>query len=174
MKTYKWNTIYGPYYLDCYNTRDLANLNNPMFAWNRKIKSYGDNFRNIINSLRKISSYKEKTIEHIGRVVALQIIREFIKLVIEDIVYNNDTYKFPNKLGTLQIGIKNPNSPNYVYNIYTQGKDYIPVLNLSREKAIKINEHYCVDFTKQWKDALKEEVEKGHQYEIQIKKIHQL
>lgn len=168
MKAYKWKSHYGPVYIDCYNTTDLVDVTNRLFSWNRAFKSYTEAFGTFLTKLRKISSYKYKSKEIIGTKLALQIIRIFIELVIEDLIYNNDTYRFPNKLGDLTIGIEDPESPKYVYNIYTGGNNYMPVLLMPKEKQKKVKHKYYVDFTTKYKNMLNCEVNKGHQYASQF------
>lgn len=164
MKEYVHRSKYGPVSIPCYNTNDLLSDTQPLWSWNRHFGSWDAYFSPEMPYLRKTHYHKTRR----WRILWMLrlIINEFFTLLMEDLILHNDVYRFPAKLGTMQISYLHPGSCIYQYQVERQGKTYRPVFAFTREAYQKVKVQYYCQFTRRWNRMLREEYKKGHTYEL--------
>lgn len=164
MKVYTHKSCYGPVKIPCYDTNDMAADEYKLWSWNRSFGTWDKYFDGYVPVLRK--KYPSKTRKWLIAYLIRNILKEFFTLVIEDLILHNDSYQLPNKLGRIQISYNHPNARNYKYDLETQGKTYKPVFIFTKHAFRKVKVQYYISFTRQWREMLKAEINKGHTYEL--------
>ena len=104
--------------------------------------------------------------ERKATVFAKQIFNDFLELMIDDLIYNNNIYLFPKlEFGYIKISdIANPNNPNYVFNIETDGKIFGPKIKLDKRILRKTRMHFNIEFGKEIQEKFNKELAAGHKY----------
>lgn len=104
--------------------------------------------------------------ERQAAVKAKEIFNDFLMLMGQDLVDNNDCYVLAKRgFGYINVAnIANPNSPDYVYNIETDGKIYGPKLKLDIRIMRFTRLHFRVEFGKELQTRLESQVAAGHKY----------
>jgi len=164
VNTYKHRSPYGKIDIVCYKNKDLLSDKNRLFRWNKNWKDWKQLFEKYRFSLKPITDHKNNEVKRYR--VLNEIIKTFWDLVMEDLIDKNDVYKFPKKLGKIQISYNHPLATNDVYDIYRRGKTYKPVFVLTRYAFTKIQVINYICFTRRWRQKLESEIEKGHAYEL--------
>lgn len=94
------------------------------------------------------------------------IVNLFLKELKNDLIYNNDTFIFPEKgFGFVYITDKtNVNSDKFMFNFETEGKTYGPKLFLNKELVKRNKRLYRMRFTQTGRKQIKEQIAKKHYY----------
>jgi len=146
-------------------TNDLLSDNDKYFERNRKFGTWDDLLGSFIKEKGK-KRYRTKCYEWIKLKILRDVIREFCTLIIEDMIYDNDSYDFQGgRFAKLTIGCFHPKSAVYKPNPETFGVTYQPIFVFTKRSFQKIKVQYYLVFTDRWRKKLKEEINKGHQYE---------
>ena len=163
MKTYKFRSDYGKISITCYNLNDLINEKWKIWSWSKHWKDWqtflGSAIGPYVNRHKKSKRFSSLALVRI-------VLREFLTLLMEDLILHNDTYVFPRKLGKIQISYLHPLSNKYKYDIDRQGKTYRPVFAFTKEAFSRVQVQYYMSVTRQWRKMLRDEVKKGHTYEL--------
>lgn len=135
-----------------------------MWSWNKNFGTWDTYFDDMIPHMRKRHYFKTR--RWLIMWMLRMIIKEFFTLIMEDMILHNDVYKFPKKLGMIQISYHHPASNKYIYDLKKQGRHYTPVFAFTEPAFKKTKVQYYVGFTRQWKQMLRKEILNNHTYEL--------
>ena len=98
--------------------------------------------------------------------LAKKIYTDFLKLVAQDLIVNNDMFVMPMKgFGYIKVSnTANPNREDYVYDIESDGKIWCPRLRVDQEIQKKNKRHYKVRFNQTLRIQMADMILKGHKY----------
>jgi len=165
VRVFRHRSKYGEIAISCLDMNDLLDDKNPWWQRHNTFGTWKSFFSKLIKGKTKkdeyLSNYKRARMR-----VLKDIVREFCKIMIEDLILKNDSYEFPgDQFARLSIGYKLPGTRHYKYDIKTGGKTYIPVF-IFKEKAYNtIQVQYYFSLTRQWRELLQSEVDRGHKYQ---------
>jgi len=109
---------------------------------------------------------KETNNERVGRKMAKMIVNLFLKELMNDLIYQNDTFVLPEKgLGFIAVTNKtNYQSETFQYDFETEGKTYGPKIFISKEQTKKTKKLYRMRFTQIGRRKVREQIAKKHYY----------
>jgi len=109
---------------------------------------------------------KESNNERVGRKMAKMIVNLFLKELMNDLIYENDTFVLPEKgLGFMCVTNKtNYQSDNFRFDFETEGKTYGPKLFINKEQTKKTKKLYRMRFTHTGRRKIREQIAKKHYY----------
>ena len=165
MRVFSHSSRYGPIEIICLDINDMLDDENPWWQRHNTFGSWMEYFSVFMKGKLRRQGRRDSKRLLLNRILR-DIVTEFCKLMIEDLIERNDSYEFPgDQFARLQIGYKLPGTKHYRYDIRTAGKSYLPVF-IFKEKAFKnIEVQYYFSLTRQWREMLEREVEIGHQYQ---------
>jgi hypothetical protein len=101
-----------------------------------------------------------------GKKLATDIFVSFLKKLAYQLIEENDIYIFPaNGFGYIKISnTADPNRPDYVYNIESEGKIWTPRLKLDPELNKRNKKHYYLRFNQPLRQKMFELIRSGHKY----------
>ena len=118
---------------------------------------------------RSFKDFKEllgKPTEREAKQIAKNVLTSFLKLVVTDLIENNEIFIFPLKdFGYVKISnTANPRRKDYFYDILSEGKIWTPKLFLNKDLIKKNKKHYKFRFTQEIRIRMAELIKSGHKY----------
>jgi len=118
---------------------------------------------------RKFTDFKElfKTNrERKAKKLGKDIFTDFLKLLSQDLIENNDIFVFPEKnFGYIKVtNTANSNRKDYRYNIESEGKIFTPRIKLDNRLLKRNKKHYKVRFNQKLRHKMYELITDGHKY----------
>jgi len=152
---------------------DLLNDESSLYKVNRNFGSWEELIGNLVEG--KTKHYKRSR-KSLRQKVVTEVVYAFLDRMMKDVIYHNETFVFPyNSFAKLTIGINYDfDSPNYRFNIMTEGLNFAPRILLSNYSYKKIGKMYYTRFTRRWRKRLYIEIDNGHRYAPQKKIKYEL
>jgi len=105
---------------------------------------------------------RERKAKKLGK----DIVTDFLKLLSEDLIDNNDIFVFPEKnFGYIKVtDTSNSNRKDYIYNVSSEGKIFTPRIKLDDRIVKRNKKHYKVRFNQTLRNKMYEKIIDGHKY----------
>ena len=105
---------------------------------------------------------RERKAKKLGK----DIVTDFLKLLSEDLIDNNDIFVFPEKnFGYIKVtDTANSNRKDYIYNVDSEGKIFTPRIKLDDRIVKRNKKHYKVRFNQALRHKMYENITNGHKY----------
>lgn len=139
------------------------------FGYSFKINYIDDVFDLERFKKRSFKNFKEllgKPTEREAKQIAKNVFTSFLKLMVDDLIENNEIFVFPIRtFGYTKISnTANTRRKDYVYDILSDGKIWTPKLFLD-ERILKNNKkHFKLRFNQNIRNRMRELIESGHKY----------
>jgi hypothetical protein len=151
----------------CVGIRDL--ILSPYFSRYINKNVYRDVFKDTVSKYKKLGTvYSTNSTDLIIYYIIRKIVGMFFKVMIEDLIKNNHTYRFPIYIfrEPLELSISHhaTESKKFKYNHESEGLTYVPIFVVTRKAYKEIGVQYYPLFSSSKKQMLNEEVKKGHRY----------
>jgi len=118
---------------------------------------------------RTFSSFKDLfklDRERKAKKLAKDIFTDFLRLLAEDLIENNNIFVFPEKnFGYVKISnTANASRKDYVYNIESDGKIFTPRIKLDKRIFNRTKKHYKIRFNQLLRCKMFDLITSGHKY----------
>lgn len=140
---------------------DLVSVNKDyLFTHTLGTESHNEFFKEELKERMSWTFYAVKRFKArlVGLVIAKKIIRIFLEMLMDDLVYENDRFLFPGKNIELRVGVRdNKRRKDYVYNPDTFGRDYALLMRFSDPTFKRLGSiPFYVKATRRWRERIEE------------------